>query len=189
MIIGVCGKSGSGKSTFAREMCKIWNEKTTLEAVHLDMDKVGHQVLLLPEVKEEVVNLLGKDVITDEKLDRKKIGIIVFNSEVISKAYQEIIWKYMKIYIDNFLEKNKNKTIILDAIKLHETEYFDMCDLKILLDIPYEIRKKRAMIRDNITAEQFDLREQASAEYNPYYFDFIVDINGPRLVDVVEMIK
>ena len=64
-----------------------------------------------------------------------------------------------------------------------------MCNLRILLDIPYEIRKERAMARDNITAEQFDLREQASSEYNPYYFNYIIDMNGPRIIDVTEMIK
>ena len=41
-----------------------------------------------------------------------------------------------------------------------------MCDVKILLDIPYEIRKKRAMKRDNITEEAFDLREQASINFD-----------------------
>jgi dephospho-CoA kinase len=52
-----------------------------------------------------------------------------------------------------------------------------MCDIKILVDVPYETRKQRAMQRDNITAEQFDLREQASVEYDKEKFDIVVNNN------------
>ena len=60
---------------------------------------------------------------------------------------------------------------------LNKTKYFDMCDIKLLLDIPYEIRKERVMKRDNITAERFDLREQASVDYDEKEFDFVLRTN------------
>ena len=172
MIIGICGKSGSGKSTLGRQLLEL-----IPNTVYLDMDKVGHQVLLIPEVKEKIVHTFGPYVLTENELDRKKIGNIVFNSTEAFERYSQIIWMYMKMLIDEFLKQNEGKTIVLDAIKLNQTEYFGMCDIKVLLDIPYEVRKERAMKRDNITEEKFDLREQASIDYNEEEFDFVLKTN------------
>ena len=62
-----------------------------------------------------------------------------------------------------------------------------MCDLKILLDIPYEIRKQRAMLRDNITEEAFDLREKASIDYEADKFDHV--IRGDQEIEVGKLVK
>lgn len=169
MIIGICGKSGSGKSTFANKIIKCTNNR----AVHLDIDKVGHKVLLLPEVKEELVNTFG-DVLTNGNVDRKKLGNIVFSSEKEMNKLTAITWKYMQIEIDNFINENKDRIVILDWLLLVKTEYFNMCDMKILLDVPYEVRKERTMKRDNITSEAFDLRESSSINYDQSAFDYVV---------------
>ena len=68
MIIGICGKSGCGKSTLANQIIELTNNKV----VHLDIDKVGHSVLLLPEVKEELINSFGESIIKENMVDRKK---------------------------------------------------------------------------------------------------------------------
>lgn len=68
-----------------------------------------------------------------------------------------------------------DKIIILDWILLSISKYFDICDIKILLDIPYEIRKERAIKRDNITEEEFDLREKASINYDTNIFDYVIN--------------
>ncbi len=59
MIIGICGKSGCGKSTLANQIIELTNNK----AIHLDIDKVGHSVLLLPEVKKELISSFGESVV------------------------------------------------------------------------------------------------------------------------------
>ena len=167
MIIGICGKSGSGKTTLANEIIKLTENK----AIHLDIDKVGHRSLLLPNVKEKLVNSFGNSILKKDMVDRKKLAKIVFNSKEAMNKLTDITWKYMQIEIDNFLNTNKDKIIIIDWLLLPNSKYFDMCDVKILLDIPYEIRKKRAMKRDNITEEAFDLREQASINFDVDAFD------------------
>lgn len=50
-----------------------------------------------------------------------------------------------------------------------------MCKIKILLDISYETRRERAIKRDNITVEEFDLREKASINYNVDDFDIVIN--------------
>lgn len=76
MIIGICGKSGSGKTTLANEIIKLTGNK----AIHLDIDKVGHRSLLLPNVKEKLVNSFGNSILKKDMVDRKKLAKIVFNS-------------------------------------------------------------------------------------------------------------
>lgn len=138
MIIGICGKSGSGKTTLANEIIKLTGNK----AIHLDIDKVGHRSLLLPNVKEKLVNYFGNSILKKDMVDRKKLAKIVFNSNESMDKLTDITWKYMQIEIDNFLNTNKDKIIIIDWLLLPNSKYLDMCDVKILLDIPYEIRKK-----------------------------------------------
>lgn len=178
MIIGICGKSGSGKSTLANQIIELIDKK----AIHLDIDKVGHRVLLFPEVREELVSAFGEIVVKENTVDRKKLGEIVFDSRNEMNKLSDITWKYMQIEIDNFLNIHKDKIIILDWLLLSISKYFDMCDIKILLDIPYEIRKERAMKRDNISEEAFDLREKASIEFNESAFDYVLKINDKEIV-------
>ena len=178
MIIGICGKSGCGKSTLANQIIELTNNK----AIHLDIDKVGHSVLLLPEVQKELINSFGESVVKENIADRKKLGEIVFDSRNEMNKLSDITWKYMQIEIDNFLTIHKDKIIILDWLLLSISKYFDMCDIKILLDIPYEVRKQRAMKRDNISEEAFDLREKASIEFDENKFDYVLKENDKEIV-------
>ena len=178
MIIGICGKSGCGKSTLANQIIELMNNK----AIHLDIDKVGHKVLLLPEVQKELINAFGESVVKENIVDRKRLGEIVFDSRNEMNKLSDITWKYMQIEIDNFIVQNKNKIIILDWLLLSISKYFDMCDIKILLDIPYEIRKHRVIKRDNISDEAFDLREKASISFNEKDFDYVLKTNDKEIV-------
>lgn len=184
MIIGICGKSGCGKSTLARILVESYDN-----AVHLDIDKVGHKALMNEEVKNELIKSYGKDILTGKSIDRKKLGEIVFNSRLEMKNLSDITWKYMQIEIDKFLIENKDKIIILDWLLLPISKYFDKCDVKVLLDIPYEVRKERAIKRDNITEEAFDLREKASISFDINKFDYVINDNNnleiKRLVKLI----
>lgn len=57
-----------------------------------------------------------------------------------------------------------------------------MCDIKILINIPYEIRKERAMKRDNISSDAFDLREKASINFDESIFDCVINLNDLETV-------
>lgn len=185
MIIGICGKSGSGKSTLANQIIELTDNKS----VHLDIDKIGHKVLLIPEVKEELIQSFGEKIIVQDKVNRKKLGEVVFNSRHEMKKLTDITWKYMQVEIDQFLDDNKEKNIILDWLLLSITKYFAICDLKILLDIPFDIRKQRAMKRDNISDADFLLREKSSIDFNVELFDYILHDNAMESVlKVVEML-
>lgn len=174
MIIGICGKSGCGKSTLANQIIELTNHS----AVHLDIDQIGHQVLLLSKVKKELVKAFGESIFINQEVDRKRLGNITFHSKKEMAKLTDITWNYMQIEIDRFLSLHQDKIVILDWQLLSITKYFPMCDIKILLDIPYEIRKERAMKRDHITEEAFNLREQASISFREEEFDYVFKTNN-----------
>lgn len=186
MIIGICGKSGSGKSFISN---KIWELLDGYKV--LDINRIGHEVNELEEVKRELTAAFGGAVVKNNEVDRKALGRIVFNSKSEMNKLTEITWVHMKKVIDKNIE---DRSIILDWILLPETEYFNRCDVKILVDIPYKVRLLRAMKRDNITKKEFDEREKASIEYNTKDFDIVVTLkdqkNTDKLMrDIIKYIK
>lgn len=170
MYIGICGLSGSGKSSLAKYLLEKHNNY-----LYIDIDKIGHEVNELPEVKEELVRTFG-DVLTNNEIDRKKLGRIVFSDKDKMKLLEDITWKYMEREIDNRIGDNPN--VIFDWMLLPRVKYFNKCGLKILLDINVDIRRERIMKRDNISIEYFNLREGSSYNYNHEDFDIILHDNN-----------
>lgn len=167
MLICIVGKSGSGKS-YVSNIIKEYNENT----IYLDIDKIAHKVLELEEVKEQLL-ILG-DILTSNKIDRKKLGNIVFNNEEKMNYLKKVTWYYMEKIIDEVIEKNKDKIIILDYLFLKETKYFNKSDLNILVDAPFNVRLERSIKRDNIPKEQF-IKRDCSYQLNEEGFDYIIE--------------
>lgn len=172
MIVCICGKSGSGKSTIA----KLIMEKKP-NSIHVDIDKIGHKSHNDEILKQKLVNTFGNDILTNNNIDRKKLGKIVFSDKLEMKKLEDITWKYMEQEIDSIIDNNKDKIIILDWLLLPKTKYFDNCDLRILVNTPYEIRKERVLKRDSITEEQFKLRDNSSIEYDKNKFEYVFENN------------
>jgi len=166
MIIGVTGKSGVGKSTYAEKYAQDHN------MFYLDIDEIGHKILDDPEIRNQIKEKFGLEV---SSTNRKKLGELVFanrNNEM--KQLADITWDKMKIIIDKYIRAYSNNGIVLDWILLPHTQYFNMCDKKILIKCDEELRKKRIIQRDNISEEDLRLRDKASIEYDESAFDNII---------------
>ena len=110
MLIGICGKSGSGKSTIANEIFNTYKLISNSDSIlHLDIDKIGHEVLTIKEVQDELMSFFGKDILANNKVNRKKLGELVFASREKMQHLSDITWKYMQEEIDKILENNQNK--------------------------------------------------------------------------------
>lgn len=166
MIITFSGKSCSGKSSLATYLCSL-NE----QAVHLSIDEVGHSVSDDEIVRQTISKALN---IPLSELTRKKLGDAVFNNQRKMKVLTDITWQKMEKKIDDFIETNSGKIIILDWILIPKTKYFKIADVNILIKSDLETRVNRASVRDSITKAKFLERESSSIEYFEDRFDYVV---------------
>lgn len=167
MIIGITGKSGVGKSTYA---CKI-AEENGFRVVHID--KISHGIMNLAAIKARLIDIFGDEVIKDGVVDRKYLGDLIFTNRHMYKEMSDLIWDMMKHRIDHILSTYEN--VILDWILLPHTHYWKMCDKKILIIANEEQRKEMVMKRDNISKEYLEKRDSASISYDDFVFDEIIN--------------
>jgi dephospho-CoA kinase len=167
MVIGITGKSGVGKSTYANKLA----EENGFRVVHID--KISHGIMNLPTIKATLVDTFGDEVVKDGVVDRKYLGDLVFENRHLYKELSDLIWDMMKHKIDYILSKHEN--VILDWILLPHTHYWKMCDKKILVVADEDERRRRVMARDNITAEYLNKRDAAGMNYNDIKFDEIIE--------------
>ncbi len=168
MLITITGPSGSGKSFISEYLCSLNNN-----IVHLNIDKVGHKVLDMPEIKQLISQKFNLKL-KDNKINRKELGDLIFNNHQNMKQLSDITWEYMEKLIDNFIKENKDKIIVLDWLLIPKTKYFNTSNINILIQADFNSRMKRATKRDGINEEAFEEREQATLDFSKNHFDYII---------------
>jgi len=163
MIIGVTGKSGVGKSTYAKSFAQEKN------FYYLDVDEIGHQVLDDPEVQKKCLEEFGLKV---SSTNRKKLGELIFANRLNMKKLSEFTWGKMQALIDKEIENHED--IIIDWILLPLTKYFALCNKKILITLDETKRRNRLKKRDGISEEEIILRDKASIKYDVAMFDEVI---------------
>lgn len=166
MIIGISGKSGSGKSSVSKDLSNKLNYKW------VDVDKLSKKIR--EEYVEEIVTLVkDSSIVINDKIDSKKLGRLLFSDKKLMDKYNEFIYSKLVIMIENEIKENKN--IVLDSIFLPIMEEFEKCDYTILVKCKEEIRRSRVMLRDNIDESYFKRRDRTDIVYDESKFDFVID--------------
>ena len=168
-LIGITGKTGTGKSTIATALAQKLNGQ------YVDIDKIGHQATLDPHIANKLCDIFGNELLdSNGMINRKKLGNIVFSDTHKMQILTDITWEYMEHKLDNILLQ-KQQYFIFDWALLPKVKFWDMCDFKILVTSDDTIRKKRILERDHISQEYLEKRESATLDYSKLIFDFIFD--------------
>ena len=142
MIVGVLGGIGAGKSTVTRMLAD-------LGAATVDADAMAHEVLDLPEVREKLDALFGREVVgRGDKVDRKALSKRVFaNARDLRRLeeliHPEVLRRIETIVADHEKRKKKGEILVLDVPLLMESSLHEHCDAIVFVDASAEARSRR----------------------------------------------
>ena len=183
-IIGICGRSGSGKST----VCKLLSK---FGAIILDCDQIYHNLVSASSpCLDEIRRRFGDKVVKNNSLDRKSLGAIVFNDIEALSDLNRISHHYVKEELKKQLEILKSKKVsvaVIDAPMLFEAKLETWCDLVCAVIATPEKQIERICHRDLITSEQAEARvkNQLSETELRKKASFVIENNG----DLMELEK
>ncbi|MBQ7653488.1 MAG: dephospho-CoA kinase [Clostridia bacterium] len=190
-VIGLTGKTGSGKSAVCKEL-----EKHGVYII--DTDIIARKIVQkgMPALKK-LCSYFGDGILKEDKtLDRKALAGIAFSCEENTKKLNEITHPYINEEVKNeidFAEKNGYDFCVVDAAALLESECKNFCDFIAVVSASEETRLKRILARDFIdeTSAMQRIRAQKEDEYYFQNADIIimnensqsVEDNAKKLLD------
>lgn len=183
-LIGITGKTGSGKSTIGKLLADKLNCK------YIDIDKIGHSATYDSSISEKLIKEFGYIILDDNKnIDRKKLGNIVFSDKDKMEILTNLTWDYMQNKLDNILSQDEDY-YILDWALLPTVKYWNMCDIKILITSDDIKRKEKILKRDKISKEYLEKRGKNTLDYSnfQYTYYFNNDYSEKTLDSIVDTI-
>ena len=166
----ITGNIASGKS----QVEKIISEKYPV----YDADKIAHKIL------ENLKDFYGYDVFTDGKIDRKKLGELVFSNPDLKKKLEEIIHPQVKQEILKIFEQDL-PVVFISIPLLFETGFDRLFDKIIFVSADSKLRLERLMKRNNFTKEEAlrRIQSQGAEEEKIKKSDFVI-CNNSTLTDL-----
>ena len=151
-IIGILGGIGSGKSTvaagFAKLGCKV-----------IDADKIAHELLDEPVVKEKIIASFGRAILdSDDKIDREKLADVVFADahtcgyactganrlSSLNRIIHPLVLQKAEELVEKYNRQKQVKAIVLDMPLLVEVGWEKRCDRLIFVNCEQKLRLNRA---------------------------------------------
>lgn len=170
MLIGLTGKTGSGKTSAAQILEK-------LGCYVADCDKIAHEVLLLDDVKDKLRAEFSDAIFnSSNNIDRKSLGGIVFSDSEKLLRLNAIMHS---VIVDEAIDMciNSGRDIcVLDGSELEASGAYKKCKHMIVITADDDIRLRRIMDRDALTQESAILRMRAQNDYSKEAF--FINNNG-----------
>jgi dephospho-CoA kinase len=155
--LGLIGAIGAGKSTAARCLAELGGHV-------IDCDKLGHEALEDPAVKEQLVSRWGKKILLEDgRANRRVIGEVVFNKPAERKALEAIVFPVIGSLTQARLDAAPAGTRfhVLDAAVLLEAGWGNKCDRILYIDAPRLVRIQRLLARSGWSEGDITAREAA----------------------------
>ena len=185
-FISISGKSAVGKSDFSNLLAQKINARV------FAFDKISHLSLCDSEIKRQLREKFCNQIFdSSDNIDRKKLGAIVFNDNEKLSFLNNICQIFMENYIDNAIFNTNENYIIFDYALLPKMKYFEMSNLKILIEADEKVRFDRLIRRDNVSESYLKARDKNLPNYDKNLFDYVFensDLNKDNLSKQVDKI-
>ncbi len=188
LLLGLTGGIGSGKSFVAG----IFE--------HLDIpvyysDVRAKELMINPEMKEQIIDLLGNDAyMPDGSLNRKYVAERIFSNHDLKKSLEQIVHSAVRKDFDSWVEANAENPLLVkeSALLIESGTYRDM-DYIAVVTAPEDVRIRRVVERDGLSEEEVKqrIRNQMSDEERIKFADFVLYNAGNKLIlpQITEMFK
>ncbi len=178
MALGLTGGLATGKSTAAEILA-------SLGAEIIDADRIAHQVLEPEgEAYSDVVAYFGRTIlIEDGKVDRKKLGRIVFSSPDKRQQLEKLTHPHILAEIERRLEEARESSrIVLEAPLLFETGLEKLVEETWVISARLEIQIARLKRRDGLDREEAlrRINAQLSLKEKRKRADLVIENNSTK---------
>ncbi|HZK20041.1 MAG TPA: dephospho-CoA kinase [Treponemataceae bacterium] len=150
LILGLTGPMAAGKNAAA-------NILTTKGFLCIDADMFVHKAIEI--AKPQIIDAFEKQATlqsialhnTDKSINRKALALLVFKNKKNLAIQESIVHPIVERMISEYIQKNKNKNIVLNATVLYKVPSINRCQAIIFVTAPFFTRLKRAKKRDNLS--------------------------------------
>ena len=184
--VALTGGIGTGKSTVVQILLQEGFEV-------IDADRIAHQVL--NEQKETISQMFGANIIKENAVDRKALGVIVFANKHKRQALESLLHPliYECIVKKSELLDSKKKIYFVDIPLFFESKRYDIAKV-LLVYTTKKIQLERLMARDKSNIEQAKQRINAQMDIDEKVKNaqYVIDNSGTLLElkrKTLEMIK
>lgn len=141
-----------------------------------------------PEIRKELIALIGTEVYLNDKLNRPFLAERIFKDDTLIQKVNAIIHPKVRQQFSNWAEAQRSTIVFNEAAILFETGAYQLMDATILVTAPLELKIDRVIKRDRLTREQVleRMSKQWSDEQKIPLADFVVanDDTQPLLKQV-----
>ena len=177
--VGLTGGIATGKSTVARML-------TAKGALLVDLDELAHTVEEPGgAVWGEIVRHFGEDILdADRKIDRKKLGAIVFSDpgkrRLLNSVVHPAVFEVWQERLNGIRRINRDAVVLSDIPLLVEASMEKMVDLVLLVYLPREKQIARLMKRDGYSRSEAEMRiaAQMPIEEKKPHADIVISNEG-----------
>jgi dephospho-CoA kinase len=155
-VIGLTGNIATGKSVVRRML-------EHLGAYTIDADALSHRVISKGAPGyQPVLDKFGSWLVDkDGQINRSKLGHLVFADKDALKQLEDIIHPYVLQAIDILTKRASQSVIVIEAIKLLESNLHSQCDVVWVTDAPQHIQVERLMRKRGMSQEDAAQRVNA----------------------------
>jgi len=159
--VGITGGIGTGKSL----ICQVFSK---LGVPVYFADIVARKLTLSdPEIRKELILLMGRDIYTGNQLNRTEMTQRIFNDPALLKQVEQIIHPRVFEHFKEWCIYHANYPyIIQESAILFESEAYLLFDRFVAVSAPMKLRISRVIKRKGMTMEMIRsiMRHQSPEE-------------------------
>lgn len=160
-VIGLTGNIATGKSVVRRML-------EHLGAYTIDADALSHRVIAKGAPGyQPILDTFGTWLMDkDGQIDRAKLGRLVFADPQALTRLEDIVHPYVGQAVDMLIKRSTQKVVVIEAIKLLESDLRNRCDSIWVTDAPQEVQIERLIRKRNMSREDAVQRISAQSSQN-----------------------